>query len=111
MGLQLPRRTAGKPVTIRRMAALAAVGISVLVLGGCSSETTDEWKRAAMPDTSSINASPEQSSSSTGTGSMSGKLSPIIRAIRLLLLSLWPSLIPAQLLRAHVVTIAANCNQ
>ena len=53
MGLQLPRRTAGKPVTVRRMAALAAVGISVLVLGGCSSETKDEWKRLAMPDPAS----------------------------------------------------------
>ena len=53
MGLQLPRRTAGKPVTIRRAAALAAVGISVLVLGGCSSETKGEWERFAMPDPAS----------------------------------------------------------
>ena len=53
MGLQLPRRTAGKPVAVRRMAALAAVGISVLVLGGCSSETKGEWERFAMPDPAS----------------------------------------------------------
>lgn len=49
MGLQLPRRSAVKPATIRRSAVLIAMGITVLVLGGCSSETTDEWKRAAMP--------------------------------------------------------------
>ena len=53
MGLQLPRRTAGKPATFRRLAALAAVGISVLVLGGCSSETKGEWERFAMPDPAS----------------------------------------------------------
>jgi cytochrome c oxidase subunit 2 len=53
VGLQLPRRTAGKPATMRRMAALAAVGISVLVLGGCSSETKGEWERFAMPDPAS----------------------------------------------------------
>ena len=50
MGLQLPRRRAGNPVTVRRVAALAAVGISVLVLGGCASETRGEWERLAMPD-------------------------------------------------------------
>lgn len=54
MGLQLPRRTAAKPVTVRRVAALAAVGISVLVLGGCSSETTGQWERFAMPDPASV---------------------------------------------------------
>ncbi|WP_028645767.1 aa3-type cytochrome oxidase subunit II [Nocardioides sp. URHA0020] len=53
MGLQLPRRTAGKPAVVRRMAALAAVGISVLVLGGCSSQTKGEWERFAMPDPAS----------------------------------------------------------
>jgi cytochrome c oxidase subunit II len=54
VGLQLPRRTAGKSATIRRTVALAAVGISVLVLGGCSSETRGEWERAAMPDPASV---------------------------------------------------------
>jgi cytochrome c oxidase subunit II len=54
VGLQLPGRSAGKPVTIRRTAALVAVGISVLVLGGCSSETKGEWERFAMPDPASV---------------------------------------------------------
>jgi cytochrome c oxidase subunit 2 len=36
------------------MVALAAVGISVLVLGGCSSETKGEWERFAMPDPASL---------------------------------------------------------
>ncbi|GAA4721774.1 cytochrome c oxidase subunit II [Nocardioides conyzicola] len=40
-------------MTIRRAAALAAVGISVLVLGGCSSQTKGEWERFAMPDPAS----------------------------------------------------------
>ena len=53
MGLQLPRRAAGKPVAIRRVTALAIVGISVLALGGCSSETKGEWERFAMPDPAS----------------------------------------------------------
>src|SRR3954454_14506075 len=53
MGLQLPRRTAGKPVTVRRAAGLLAVGITVLALGGCSSETKGEWERFAMPDPAS----------------------------------------------------------
>jgi cytochrome c oxidase subunit 2 len=43
LSLQLPKRAAG----------LATLGISVLVLGGCSSETQDEWRRAAMPDPAS----------------------------------------------------------
>ena len=44
MSLQLPKR----------VAALAAVGGSVLVLGGCSSETRGEWERGAMPDPASV---------------------------------------------------------
>ena len=44
MSLQLPKR----------VAALAAVGGSVLVLGGCSSETQGEWERFAMPDPASV---------------------------------------------------------
>src|SRR5262245_18950984 len=43
-----------------------------------------------MPDKSSISASPEQSSSSIGTGSISGKWSSSIRAIHLLLLLYGP---------------------
>jgi cytochrome c oxidase subunit II len=54
VGLQLPGRSAGKPVTVRRVAALVAVGITVLALGGCSSETQGEWERFAMPDPASV---------------------------------------------------------
>ena len=43
MSLQLPKRAA----------SLAAVGIGVLALGGCSSETQGEWERFAMPDPAS----------------------------------------------------------
>ncbi|GAB3196899.1 cytochrome c oxidase subunit II [Nocardioides hungaricus] len=43
MSLQLPKR----------VAALAAVGGSVLVLGGCSSQTRGEWERFGMPDPAS----------------------------------------------------------
>lgn len=35
------------------MTALTAVGISALVLGGCSSESQGEWERFAMPDPAS----------------------------------------------------------
>ena len=44
MSLQLPKRAA----------SLAAVGVGVLVLGGCSSETQGEWERFAMPDPASV---------------------------------------------------------
>jgi cytochrome c oxidase subunit II len=44
LSLQLPKR----------VAALAAVGGSVLVLGGCSSETRGEWERFAMPEPASV---------------------------------------------------------
>ena len=43
MSLQLPKRAA----------SVAAVGIGVLALGGCSSETRGEWERFAMPDPAS----------------------------------------------------------
>lgn len=43
MSLQLPKRAAG----------LAVLGISVLALGGCSSEVGSEWKRFAMPEPAS----------------------------------------------------------
>lgn len=46
MSLQLPKRAA----------ALAAVGIGVLALGGCSSDTAGEWERFAMPDPASTQA-------------------------------------------------------
>ncbi|HEU5035922.1 MAG TPA: cytochrome c oxidase subunit II [Nocardioides sp.] len=44
MSLQLPKRAA----------SLAAVGIGVLALGGCSSDTQGEWERFAMPDPASV---------------------------------------------------------
>jgi cytochrome c oxidase subunit 2 len=36
------------------VAALAALGVGALALGGCSSETTGEWERFAMPDPASV---------------------------------------------------------
>ncbi|MDI6908968.1 cytochrome c oxidase subunit II [Nocardioides sp.] len=53
MSLQLPKRAAGGRGTARRVTPLAALGVGVLVLGGCSSETQGEWKRLAMPDPAS----------------------------------------------------------
>jgi cytochrome c oxidase subunit II len=53
LSLQLPKRAAGNHGRTRRITALAALGISVLVLGGCSSETRGEWERFAMPDPAS----------------------------------------------------------
>ena len=50
MGLQLPKRAAGN---LRRVALLAALGTSLLLLSSCSSETEGEWKRLAMPDPAS----------------------------------------------------------
>lgn len=44
LSLQLPKRAA----------AGAVLGISVLTLAGCSSETQDEWARFAMPDPVSV---------------------------------------------------------
>lgn len=49
MSLQLPRRAAGTRGA-RRLLGLPIALISILLLAGCSSETTDEWKRLAMPD-------------------------------------------------------------
>lgn len=43
MSLQLPKRAA----------SVAAVGMGVLALGGCSAETQGEWERFAMPDPAS----------------------------------------------------------
>jgi cytochrome c oxidase subunit 2 len=50
VGLQLPKRAAGN---LRRVALLAALGTSLLLLSSCSSETEGEWKRLAMPDPAS----------------------------------------------------------
>ena len=50
MGLQLPKRAAGN---LRRVSLLSTVGIALLVLSGCSSESQDEWSRFAMPEPAS----------------------------------------------------------
>ncbi len=47
MGLQLPKRAAG---TLRRVTLLAALGTTLVLLAGCSSESQDEWQRLAMPE-------------------------------------------------------------
>jgi cytochrome c oxidase subunit 2 len=38
---------------VGKTSLLAALAAAVVLLGGCSSETKDEWKRAAMPDPAS----------------------------------------------------------
>jgi cytochrome c oxidase subunit 2 len=53
VGLQLPKRVAGNDGAARRVTALAALGLTVLVLGGCSSETRGEFERFAMPEPAS----------------------------------------------------------
>jgi cytochrome c oxidase subunit II len=50
VGLQLPKRAAGN---LRRVSLLSTVGIALLVLSGCSSESQDEWSRFAMPEPAS----------------------------------------------------------
>lgn len=49
MSLQLPPRGA-RERGARRLVALPFVLTGLLLLAGCSSATTDEWKRVAMPD-------------------------------------------------------------
>ena len=49
MSLQLPRHTGSNRVA-RRLLGLPFVLAGILMLAGCSSETTGEWKRLAMPD-------------------------------------------------------------
>lgn len=47
MGVQLPMRSVAP---WRRLARASALGSGLLVLTSCSAETTDEWKRVAMPE-------------------------------------------------------------
>ena len=47
MSLQLPKRAAG---TLRRVALMAALGTTLVLLAGCSAQTQHEWKNLAMPD-------------------------------------------------------------
>jgi cytochrome c oxidase subunit II len=53
VGLHLP----GKPRSRRpvgKASLLAGLSAAVVLLGGCSSETKGQWKRAAMPDPASV---------------------------------------------------------
>ena len=52
MGLHLPGKPGGRRL-VGKTSLLAALATTVVLLGGCSSETKDEWKRAAMPDPAS----------------------------------------------------------
>ncbi|MFN8194909.1 MAG: cytochrome c oxidase subunit II [Nocardioidaceae bacterium] len=47
MSVQLPKRVGAPRV---RRGLVLALGAVVLLLSGCSAETTDEWKRLAMPE-------------------------------------------------------------
>jgi cytochrome c oxidase subunit 2 len=47
VSLQLPKRAAG---TLRRATLLAALGTTLVLLSGCSSDSQGEWKRLAMPE-------------------------------------------------------------
>ncbi len=53
MGLQLPKRVAGNHGTARRAITVAALGVGMLVLGGCSAGTDNQWERFGMPDPAS----------------------------------------------------------
>ncbi|MCL8027059.1 aa3-type cytochrome oxidase subunit II [Nocardioides bruguierae] len=50
MSLQLPKRAPGRRRRGARAAALAATGLAVATLAGCSSEAQGEWSRIAMPE-------------------------------------------------------------
>ena len=50
MGLQLPRRVAGTTRRGRRIFLLCVLGVTVVLLAGCSSEDQGSWKRLAMPE-------------------------------------------------------------
>jgi cytochrome c oxidase subunit II len=52
VGLHLPGKPGGRRLA-GKTSLLAALAAAVVLLGGCSSETKDEWKRAAMPDPAS----------------------------------------------------------
>jgi cytochrome c oxidase subunit II len=52
VGLHLPGKP-GRRGPVGKTSLLAGLAAVVVLLGGCSSETTDEWKRAAMPDPAS----------------------------------------------------------
>jgi cytochrome c oxidase subunit 2 len=47
VGVQLPKRSVAP---WRRLTLASTLGVGLLVLTSCSTETTDEWKRVAMPE-------------------------------------------------------------
>lgn len=49
MSLQLPRRGTGGRGYLRRLLLLSVLGVSVVALAGCGSDS-GEWKRLAMPE-------------------------------------------------------------
>ena len=52
MGLHLPGKP-GRRRPVGKTPLLAALAAAVVLLGGCSSESRDQWRRAAMPDPAS----------------------------------------------------------
>jgi cytochrome c oxidase subunit 2 len=50
VGLQLPRRAAGTTRRGRRIVLFAVLGVTVVLMAGCSSADQAEWKRLAMPE-------------------------------------------------------------
>lgn len=54
MSLQLPERRDGSGKSHRRLTLLALFGISLIALTGCSSESSGEWQRLAMPDPATV---------------------------------------------------------
>lgn len=54
VGLQLPKRLAGMAGIARRSTLVAALGASAFLMAGCSSGSSDEWKRLAMPEPATV---------------------------------------------------------
>jgi cytochrome c oxidase subunit II len=52
VGLHLPGKPGGRR-SVGKTSLLAVMAAAVVLLGGCSSETRGEWRRAAMPDPAS----------------------------------------------------------
>lgn len=54
MSLQLPKHGSGRRGSIRRLLLPAVLGVSVVALTGCGSESREEWKRLAMPEPATV---------------------------------------------------------
>jgi cytochrome c oxidase subunit 2 len=51
VGVSIPQRSPRRPAArLRRLALLAVVATSVVILTGCSEQSQHEWKNLAMPD-------------------------------------------------------------